>query len=200
MLKLNQNGFFPYTPPTTLLYGLQEALRMLQEEGLPNIFRRHERYGEATRAAVRVWGLELVCEEPREYSSSCTAIFMPEGHDADRLRADHPGEFRHVTWGWTFKLAGKVFRVGHLGSFNDLMLAGTLGGIEWACDLPEYSPERRRHGGPKFSRFINQDIMRSGDSRAREMLVLLSRRLPSIHWQDRITSRNSPDLRFPCPH
>ena len=86
MLKSNELGFFPYTPATNLLYGLREALHMLHEEGLPNVFRRHDRHGEATRAAVRAWGLEIVCEEPREYSSSMTAVFTPEGHNADRLR------------------------------------------------------------------------------------------------------------------
>jgi alanine-glyoxylate transaminase/serine-glyoxylate transaminase/serine-pyruvate transaminase len=135
MLKLNRNGFFPSTPPTTLLYGLQEALHMLHEEGLPNVFRRHVRHAEATRAAVNAWGLELVCEEPREYSSSCTAVFMPSGHDADRLRAIILENFDMSLGAGLSKLAGKVFRIGHLGSFNDLMLAGTLSGIEMGFRL-----------------------------------------------------------------
>ena len=135
MLKPNRSGFFPYTPPTNLLYGLQEALRMFQEEGLPNVFRRHERHAEATRAAVRAWGLEIVCEEPREYSNSLTAVFMPEGHDADKLRAVILENFDMSLGSGLSKLAGKAFRIGHLGSFNDLTLAGTLSGIEMGLRL-----------------------------------------------------------------
>jgi alanine-glyoxylate transaminase/serine-glyoxylate transaminase/serine-pyruvate transaminase len=135
MLKQNRNGFFPYTPPTNLLYGLHEALRMLHEEGLPNVFHRHKRHAEATRAAVRAWGLELVCEEPQEYSSSCTAVFMPRGHDADQLRTVILENFDMSLGAGLSKLAGKVFRIGHLGNFNDLMLAGTLSGIEMGLQL-----------------------------------------------------------------
>jgi alanine-glyoxylate transaminase/serine-glyoxylate transaminase/serine-pyruvate transaminase len=135
MLKPNRSGFFPYTPPTNLLYGLREALQMLQEEGLPNVFRRHDRHAEATRAAVRAWGLEIVCEDPREYSSSLTAAFMPEGHDADKLRAVILEHFDMSLGAGLSKLAGKVFRIGHLGSFNDLMLAGTLCGVEMGLRL-----------------------------------------------------------------
>jgi len=135
MLKPNRSGFFPYTPATNLLYGLREALQMLHEEGLPNVFRRHDRHAAATRAAVRGWGLELVCEEPREYSSSLTAVFMPEGHDADRFRAIILENFDMSLGSGLSKLAGKVFRIGHLGSFNDLMLAGTLSGIEMGLQL-----------------------------------------------------------------
>jgi alanine-glyoxylate transaminase/serine-glyoxylate transaminase/serine-pyruvate transaminase len=135
MLKPNRSGFFPYTPPTNLLYGLREALRMLEEEGLANVFRRHDRHAEATRAAVRAWGLEIVCEEPREYSSSLTAVFLPEGHDADKLRAVILENFDMSLGAGLSKLAGKVFRIGHLGSFNDLMLAGTLCGVEMGLRL-----------------------------------------------------------------
>src|SRR6267143_5084221 len=135
MLKPNRSGFFPYTPPTNLLYGLREALRMLQEEGLANVFRRHDRHAEATRAAVRAWGLGIVCEEPREYSSSLTAVFLPEGHDADKLRAVILENFDMSLGAGLSKLAGKVFRIGHLGSFNDLMLAGTLCGVEMGLRL-----------------------------------------------------------------
>src|SRR5271169_5589950 len=135
MLKTNRSGFFPYTPPTNLLYGLKEALHMMQEEGLANIFRRHDRYAEATRAAVRAWGLEIVCEEPREYSSSLTAVFMPEGHDADKLRAVILEPFDMSLGAGLSKFAGKVFRIGHLGAFNDLMLAGTLCGVEMGLRL-----------------------------------------------------------------
>ena len=135
MLKLNRAGFFPYTPATNLIYGLREALRMLEEEGLPKVFRRHERHAEATRAAVQAWGLEVVCEEPLEYSSSMTAVFMPEGHDADRLRGLILENFDMSLGAGLGKLAGRVFRIGHLGSFNDLMLAGTLSGIEMGLRL-----------------------------------------------------------------
>ena len=135
MLKPNRSGFFPYTPPTNLMYGLREALRMLQEEGLANVLRRHDRHAEATRAAVRAWGLEIVCEEPREYSSSLTAVFLPEGSDADKLRAVILENFDMSLGAGLSKLAGKVFRIGHLGSFNDLMLAGTLCGVEMGLQL-----------------------------------------------------------------
>ena len=135
MLKQNQNGFFPYTPATNLLYALREALRMLQEEGLLFVVQRHDRHGEATRAAVRGWGLEIVCEDPREYSSSMTAFFMPDGHDADRFRATVLEHFDMSLGVGLSKLAGKVVRIGHLGSFNDLMLAGTLAGIEMGLRL-----------------------------------------------------------------
>jgi alanine-glyoxylate transaminase/serine-glyoxylate transaminase/serine-pyruvate transaminase len=135
MLKHNQTGFFPYTPATNLLFGLREALQMLQEEGLPNVFRRHDRHGEATRAAVRAWGLEIVCEQPLEYSSSMTAVFTPDGHSADRLREIILENFDMALGAGLGKLAGKAFRIGHLGSFNDLMLAGTLSGVEMGLRL-----------------------------------------------------------------
>jgi alanine-glyoxylate transaminase/serine-glyoxylate transaminase/serine-pyruvate transaminase len=135
MLKPNRSGFFPYTPPTNLLYGLREALLMLREEGLDNVFKRHDRHAEATRAAVRAWGLEIVCEDPREYSSSLTAVFTPEGHDADKLRAVILEHFDMSLGAGLSKFAGKVFRIGHLGSFNDLMLAGTLCGVEMGLRL-----------------------------------------------------------------
>lgn len=135
MLKPNQAGFFPFTPATNLLYGLREALAMLQEEGLPNVFRRHTRHGEATRAAVRAWGLEIVCENPQEYSGSMTAVFMPEGHDADQLRKVILHSFDMSLGAGLSKWAGRVFRIGHLGSFNDLMLTGTLSGVEMGLRL-----------------------------------------------------------------
>lgn len=135
MLKNNQAGFFPYTPATNLLYGLREALRMLQEEGLENVFRRHARHAEATRAAARAWGLELVCEDPLEYSNSLTAVFTPEGHNADRLRDIILENFDMSLGTGLGKLAGKAFRIGHLGAFNDLMLAGTLAGVEMGLRL-----------------------------------------------------------------
>jgi alanine-glyoxylate transaminase / serine-glyoxylate transaminase / serine-pyruvate transaminase len=135
ILKQNEAGLFPYTPATNLLFGLREALRMLQEEGLPNVFSRHARHSEATRAAVRAWGLEIVCEEPLEYSNSVTAVFTPEGHSADRLRQVILENFDMSLGSGLGKLAGKAFRIGHLGSFNDIMLAGTLSGIEMGLRL-----------------------------------------------------------------
>src|SRR5579863_5762352 len=135
MLKHNQAGFFPFTPATNLLFALREALKMMQEEGLANIFRRHARHAEAARAAVRAWGLEIVCEEPLEYSNSMTAIFTPAGHDADRLRKIILENFDMSLGAGLGKLAGKAFRIGHLGSFNDLMLAGTLSGVEMGLRL-----------------------------------------------------------------
>ena len=135
MIRINASGFFPYTPATNLLYGLREALRMLQEEGLPNIFCRHARYGEATRAAVRAWGLEIVCQEPSECSNVTTAIFVPDGHNADDLRKLVLETFDMSLGTGLGKLAGRAFRIGHLGSFNDLTLAGTLSGVEMGLSL-----------------------------------------------------------------
>jgi alanine-glyoxylate transaminase / serine-glyoxylate transaminase / serine-pyruvate transaminase len=130
MLQANESGFLPYTPATNLLYGLREALHMLREEGLQNVFARHARHGEATRRAVRVWGLELNCADDREHSNSLTGIRMPDGHDADRLRAIILERFDMSLGQGLGKLKGKLFRIGHLGSFNDLMLCGTLCGVE----------------------------------------------------------------------
>jgi alanine-glyoxylate transaminase/serine-glyoxylate transaminase/serine-pyruvate transaminase len=135
MLKDNQAGFFPYTPATNLLYGLREALHMLFEEGLENVFARHDRHAEATRRAVQAWGLEVVCLNPEEYSSSLTAVMMPEGHDADRLRKIILERFDMSLGTGLGKLKGKIFRIGHLGDFNDLMLAGTLGGVEMGLHI-----------------------------------------------------------------
>jgi alanine-glyoxylate transaminase / serine-glyoxylate transaminase / serine-pyruvate transaminase len=135
MLKPNRSGFFPYTPATNLLWGLREALAMLHEEGLENVFRRHNRHAEATRAAVEAWGLEVWCVEPKEYSSSLTAVAMPLGHDADKLREIILDAFDMSLGTGLAKLGGKVFRIGHLGHFNDLMLAGTLSGVEMGLKL-----------------------------------------------------------------
>jgi alanine-glyoxylate transaminase / serine-glyoxylate transaminase / serine-pyruvate transaminase len=139
MLKSNKMGFFPYTPATTLLYGLREALTMLSEEGLPNVFRRHQRHAEATRAAVKAWGLENVSTDPREHSSALTAVLVPDGHDADRLRKIILENFDMSLGAGLTKLAGKVFRIGHLGSFNDLSLSGTLCGVEMGLRLADIS-------------------------------------------------------------
>lgn len=135
MLAQNKSGFFPYTPATNMLYGLREALQMLHEEGLENVFARHKRHAEATRRAVRAWGLEIVCAEPKEYSSSATAIFTPQGHSADELRNIILERFNMSLGAGLGKLLGKVFRIGHLGDFNDLMLAGTLSGVEMGLEL-----------------------------------------------------------------
>ena len=135
MLALSSNGFFPYTPSINLIYGLREALQMLLDEGLSNIFARHQRHGQATRAAVRAWGLELVCQEPSEYSNTVTAVLVPEGHSADALRATILAKFDMSLGAGLSKLADKVFRIGHLGHFNDLMLAGTLAGVEMGLRL-----------------------------------------------------------------
>ena len=130
MLTANKNGFFPYTPATNLLFGLRVAIAMLNEEGLPNVFARHTRHGEATRRAVRGWGLEVLCKNPEEYSGSLTAVMMPPGHDADQLRKLILERFDMSLGMGLGKLQGKTFRIGHLGYFNDLMLAGTLAGVE----------------------------------------------------------------------
>ena len=130
MIRDNASGFFPYTPATNLLYGLREATTMLLEEGLARVFARHCRHAEATRRAVRAWGLELVAMNPAEYSSSLTAVLVPAGQDADRLRQTILDRFDMSLGTGLGKLKGKIFRIGHLGDFNDLMLAGTLGGVE----------------------------------------------------------------------
>jgi len=135
ILAANKSGFFPYTPPTNLLYGLREAIRMLEEEGLQNVFARHDRLAEATRRAVRAWGLEILCADPEEYSSSLTAVLMPKGHDADGLRGVILENFNMSLGTGLGKVKGKVFRIGHLGDFNDLMLAGTLSGVEMGLAL-----------------------------------------------------------------
>ncbi len=130
VLAANEKGFFPYTPATNLLYGLQEALAMLREEGLSAVFARHARHAAATRAATRAWGLEILCQNPEEYSASITAVLTPDGHDADRLRATVLDRFDLSLGVGLAKLAGRVFRIGHLGDLNDLSLLGTLGGVE----------------------------------------------------------------------
>jgi alanine-glyoxylate transaminase/serine-glyoxylate transaminase/serine-pyruvate transaminase len=130
MLRDNQTGFFPYTPSTNLLYGLKEALAMLLEEGLDNVVARHARHAEATRYAVQAWGLETVCRNPMEYSNVLTGVMMPTGHDADDVRKVILERYDLSLGTGLGKLKGKAFRIGHLGDLNDLMLAGTLGGIE----------------------------------------------------------------------
>jgi len=135
MLANNKSGFFPYTPATNLLYGLHEALKMLAEEGLQNVFARHARHAEATRRAVRAWGMEILCAVPEEYSNTLTAVMMPAGHDADALRKIILEAYDMSLGTGLGKLARKVFRIGHLGDFNDLALSGTLAGIEMGFAL-----------------------------------------------------------------
>jgi len=135
MAQQNKNGFFPYTPGTNLLYGLAEAIDMLHEEGLENVFARHNRHAEATRRAVRAWGLEILCRDPACYSSSLTAVLMPEGHDADRFRQIVLEHFDMSLGTGLSKLAGKVFRIGHLGDTNDLTIIGALAGVEMGLSL-----------------------------------------------------------------
>ena len=135
MLGPNETGFFPYTPATNLLYGLSEAIDMLLEEGLRNVFRRHDRHAEATRRAVRAWELEVWCRHCEEYSSSLTAVQVPDGHSADALRRTILETFDMSLGNGLGRLADSVFRIGHLGAFNDLMLAGTLCGIEMGLHL-----------------------------------------------------------------
>ena len=142
MIKMNKTGYFPYTPATNLLYGLKEAVDMLMEEGLDNVFARHQRFAEATRRAVRAWGLEVLCQEPKEYSPVLTAVLMPEGHSADNFRKVTLEAFDMSLGNGLNKVADKVFRIGHLGDFNELMLMGTLSGVEMGLDLAKVPHEK----------------------------------------------------------
>ncbi len=135
MIAANKTGYFPYTPATNLLYGLREAIDMLQEEGLHGVFARHARHAEATRRAVRAWGLEILCANAEEYSNTLTAVMMPAGHDADALRKRILEAYDMSLGTGLGRLAGKVFRIGHLGDFNDLTLMGTLAGVEMGLAL-----------------------------------------------------------------
>ncbi len=136
MIGPNKNGFFPYTPATNLLYGLHEALKMLlEDEGLDNVFARHDRHAEATRRAVRAWGLEILCLNPAEYSSVLTAVMMPAGHSEVAFRKVVLERFNMSLGSGLGKIADKVFRIGHLGDFNDLTLLGTLAGVEMGLEL-----------------------------------------------------------------
>ena len=162
MLAANKNGFFPYTPATNLLYGLREALAMLREEGLQNVYARHARHAEATRRAVRAWGLEIVCADPAEYSNSLTAILMPQGHDADALRKVILEAYDMSLGTGLGKLAGKIFRIGHLGDFNDLALMGTLAGVEMGLSLTGV-PHRK--GGVQSAMDYLGECARSGAAR-----------------------------------
>lgn len=135
MVGPNASGFFPYTPATNMLYALAEAIDMLREEGLPRVFARHNRHAEATRRAVRAWGLEILCRDPKCYSSTLTAILMPAGHDADAFRKLVLDNFDMSLGAGLSKLAGKVFRIGHLGDTNDLTILGAISGVEMGLQL-----------------------------------------------------------------
>ncbi|MFJ5095129.1 pyridoxal-phosphate-dependent aminotransferase family protein [Streptomyces sp. NPDC088557] len=135
IIESNRRGYFPYTPATNLLYGLAVALDMLDAEGLPEVYARHARHAAATRAAVRGWGLEVLCADEREHSGSLTAVLMPEGHDADKVRKVILERFDMSLGAGLGKLSGRVFRIGHLGHFNDLTLAGTLAGVQMGLEL-----------------------------------------------------------------
>jgi alanine-glyoxylate transaminase/serine-glyoxylate transaminase/serine-pyruvate transaminase len=130
ILANNKDGAFPYTPPTNMFFGLDEAIDMLNEEGLENVFKRHARLAEATRVAVKAWGLEILAKNPDEYSNTITAVLLPQGHDSDNLRKIIYDEYNMSLGMGLNKVKGKVFRIGHLGDFNELMLSGTLAGVE----------------------------------------------------------------------
>jgi alanine-glyoxylate transaminase/serine-glyoxylate transaminase/serine-pyruvate transaminase len=156
MLGPNAQGFFPYTPASNLLYGLHEAIAMLHEEGLSEVFARHQRHAAATRAAVEAWGLEVLAKNPLEYSPALTAILMPEGHNADGFRRIALERFNLSLGQGLGKVSGKVFRIGHLGDFNDLMLMGTLSGVEMALAIAGVP---HRPGGARAA----MDVLQHGD-------------------------------------
>ena len=135
MIDNNATGFFPYTPATNLLYGLQEALLILFEEGLDNVFSRHYRFAEACRRAVHAWGLEILCKDPDEYSNILTAILMPEDADADAVRKVILDNFDMSLGTGLGKVKGKIFRIGHLGDINELTIMGALAGVEMGFEL-----------------------------------------------------------------
>ncbi|HEY3179288.1 MAG TPA: aminotransferase class V-fold PLP-dependent enzyme [Casimicrobiaceae bacterium] len=162
MLAVNASGYFPYTPATNLLYGLHEALEMLFAEGLDAVFARHARLAEATRRAVRGWGLDILCADPAEYSASLTAIVMPDGHNADALRSVILDRFDLSLGQGLGKMSGKIFRIGHLGWFNELMLCGTLCGVEMGlaqCEVPH-----KRNGVREALEFLRES---GGDKSAK---------------------------------
>ena len=154
-IKSNSNGAFPYTPATNLLFGLNEAILMLKEEGLDKVFLRHKRHAEATRLAVQTWGLEVLCENKDDFSNTLTAVLLPDGHDADTFRAVVLDNFNMSLGNGLSRLAGKVFRIGHLGDFNDLMLVATLGGIEMG--LSKSSVPHQVGGTQAAMQFLKQN-------------------------------------------
>jgi len=151
----NSAGAFPYTPATNLLFGLNEAILMLKEEGLDNVFKRHKRYAEATRLAVQTWGLEVLCENKDDFSNTLTAVLLPDGHNADEFRSIVLDNFNMSLGNGLSRLAGKVFRIGHLGDFNDLMLIATLGGIEMG--LSKSSVPHQVGGTQAAMQFLKQN-------------------------------------------
>ena len=157
-IQSNKQGSFPYTPATNLLYGLKEAIDMLHEEGLENVFKRHDRHAQATRVAVQAWGLEVLCQEEKDYSSVLTAVKLPEGHNADGLRKIILEEFNMSLGNGLSKLAGKVFRIGHLGDFNDLMLMGTLTGVEMGLSLA--GVPHQKGGASRASEFLTKYVVK----------------------------------------
>ena len=154
-IESNSNGAFPYTPATNLLFGLNEAILMLKEEGLDKVFLRHKRHAEATRLAVQTWGLEVLCENKDDFSNTLTAVLLPDGHDADTFRAVVLDNFNMSLGNGLSRLAGKVFRIGHLGDFNDLMLVATLGGIEMG--LSKSSVPHQVGGTQAAMQFLKQN-------------------------------------------
>jgi alanine-glyoxylate transaminase / serine-glyoxylate transaminase / serine-pyruvate transaminase len=135
MLTMNKIGFFPYTPATQMIQGLSVSIDMLHEEGLDNVFARHHRLAEATRRAIKAWGLETICRDPKYYSPTITAVLLPEGHDADAFRALALEHF-NISYGASFgRFQGKMFRIGHLGDVNDTMMMGALAATEMALAL-----------------------------------------------------------------
>jgi len=163
MIAAGKSGYFPYTPATNLLYGLDEAIQMLHEEGLDSVFARHMRHGEATRRAVAAWGLENLCTNPKHFSPVLTAVVMPEGHDADRLRSLILDAFDMSLGTGLSKVAKKVFRIGHLGDINDLTLIGTLGGVEMGLGLAGVP---HKTGGVTAAMAYLADTRREGGARA----------------------------------
>jgi len=155
-IEANSLGAFPYTPATNLLYGLNEAIAMLKEEGLDNVFSRHKRHAEATRLAVQTWGLEVLCEEKEDFSNTLTAVLLPDGYNADEFRSVILENFNMSLGNGLSRLAGRVFRIGHLGDFNDLMLVATLGGIEMG--LSKSSIPHQVGGTQAAMQFLKQSI------------------------------------------
>jgi alanine-glyoxylate transaminase/serine-glyoxylate transaminase/serine-pyruvate transaminase len=165
MLEFNKLGTFPYTPAINLLFALREAIKMLEEEGLENVFARHKRHGAATRAAAKAWGLDLVCLDPQAYSPALTAVMVPDGHDADAFRKAVLDNFDMSLGTGLGRLKGRAFRIGHIGHFNDLMLMGTLSGVEMGLDLAKVP---HRSGGVIAAMDIlrNRDVVAMPQSKA----------------------------------
>jgi len=159
MLANNATGFYPYTPSTNLLYGLREAIDMLFEEGLDQVFARHDRMAEATRLAVQSWGLEILCQNPDEYSSVLTAVLVPDGSDADHVRAKILDAFDMSLGTGLGKVKGKVFRIGHLGDMNDLTLMGTLAGVEMGLTLADVP--HQKGGVDRAMAYLTENPLRS---------------------------------------